>query len=162
MGVIELNGNLRRESLKGCMGAQIFFDNIPDGAGDEKVLLDEPEFLTRLNRIRGIQYLGDRFRGDLLLDSLEIITRMENLHIKFRRGWGCIESQVIHGPPTIAHNRQIMGTPIRIFQSIHIGLYCPSRSSACSMRPQTGMRQASSRRSISQDVPEASQLSGFS
>ena len=46
MGVIELNGDLRRESLKGCMGMQIFFDNIPDGAGDEKVLLDEPEFLA--------------------------------------------------------------------------------------------------------------------
>src|SRR4029450_8749326 len=61
MSVIELNGDLRRESLKSCMGPQIFFDNIPDGAGDEKVLLDEPEFLASSPRVRGIQYLGDRF-----------------------------------------------------------------------------------------------------
>jgi hypothetical protein len=61
MGIIELNGNLRSESLKGGMGTQIFFDNIPDGAGNEKVLLDEPEFLASPPRVRGIQHLGDRF-----------------------------------------------------------------------------------------------------
>jgi hypothetical protein len=67
MGVIELNGDLKRKHQR-LYGSADIFDNIPDGAGDEKVLLDEPEFLARLNRIRGYK-TWDRFRNDLLLDA---------------------------------------------------------------------------------------------
>ena len=109
MCVIELNGDLGSEGLKGGMGLQISFDNIADSTGDEKVLLDEPELLARLNRIRGIQHLGDRFRGNLLLYRLEIIPGIENLHVKLRRSARRVQPQVIHGLPAIAYNREIMG-----------------------------------------------------
>ena len=46
------------------MGAQIFFDNIPDGAGDEKVLLDEPEFLARAwDRLSGASLVTFHGKG---------------------------------------------------------------------------------------------------
>ena len=109
MGVIELNGHLGREGSEGGMGLQISFDNIADGAGHEKVLLDQPELLASLNGIRGIQHLGNCFRGKLLLNGLEIIAGIENPHIKFRRGARRVEPQVIHRLPAIAHNWQIMG-----------------------------------------------------
>jgi hypothetical protein len=75
VGVIELNGYLGGERLEGRMGLEIAFDNIPYGAGHQKVLLDQPEFLASRRFVRGIQHLGNGLRGDLLLDGLEITSR---------------------------------------------------------------------------------------
>src|SRR5262249_2810651 len=76
-------------------------------AGDEEVFLQKPEFTARLHGIGGIQYLGNHFRGDLLLHRPQIVALLEDLHIEFIRGARREQPQVIDRPATVAHDRDI-------------------------------------------------------
>src|SRR5437899_1788479 len=107
MGVIQMDGHLRRKSVKRGMRFEITPKDITEGAGDQEIFLDQTEFATSLDRIRRIQDFGNDLGGDLLLYGSQVIALVEDLHIEFIRRACREQPQVIHRPATIANNRNV-------------------------------------------------------
>src|SRR5512145_2232591 len=59
VGVIEMDGYLRRKSVKRTMRLEIAPKDIADGAGYQEIFLYQAEFTTSLDCIRRIQHFGN-------------------------------------------------------------------------------------------------------
>ena len=82
MGIVQMNGDLRREGIEGRVVPFVLADDVAQAAGDEKVLLDQPQLLPRRDGIGRVQHLRDRFRSDFLLHRLQVVARVEDLHVE--------------------------------------------------------------------------------
>ena len=109
VGVIELDGHLLGKARQVLMDPQIALHDIAQGAGHQKIFLNQAQFLAGRHGIRGIQQLGHGLGLNFLFHRPEIIAVIEDLNVKFFRGTGRKQPQVIHGPAAVSHHRHVVG-----------------------------------------------------
>ena len=77
-------------------------------AGDKKVLLEQPKFLSRRHGVGRIQDFRDGLRRDLLLHRRQIVAGVEDLHVEVVRGAGGEEPEKIHRPASAAGDENVV------------------------------------------------------
>jgi len=82
VGVVKLDGHLVVKLVKGGMIPQVAPDNIPKGAGHQKIFLDEPQFPAGFDAVAGVKDLGDILRINFLLHRPNIVALVENADVK--------------------------------------------------------------------------------
>ncbi len=113
MGVVKLDGNPLRKTFQFGIAVRraVTAQYVAQRAGDQKILLNQPQLLTAQQRVRRIENFRDRFRGDLLLDSVEIIAFVEDLHIEILRRTCGVEPQIINALTAVTRHRKIGRDP---------------------------------------------------
>ena len=99
---------LEANSSKVVMLPFIYPDDIAHRASHQEVFLDEPQFPSRDDGVRWIEHLGNGFRSDLLLDGVEIVAVIEDLHVEVVGGARGIEPQAIHGSSAVTGNQHVI------------------------------------------------------
>jgi len=108
MRVVELHRDLLGKIVEGLVVLAVGTHNIAHGAGDQEVFLHQAQLLAGLHRIGGIKHFGDAFRGDFVGHGLQIITLVENLHVKFGGGARGEQPQVVDGFAVVADDRHVV------------------------------------------------------
>ena len=110
MGVVELDGDLGRERVEAAgVIPLVSRDDVSQRAGDEEVLLDQPQLLTGGHRVGRIEDLGDGLGGDLLFHGLHVVARVEDLHVEVMRRPCGEEPEEVHRPAPVADDGEIVG-----------------------------------------------------
>jgi hypothetical protein len=82
VGVVELEDDLLGEILDWDAHDPDDAEGILQGAGDEEVLLLQPEALTLGGAVLGVQHLGDVLRLDVLVDGAGVIAGVEDVEVE--------------------------------------------------------------------------------
>ena len=86
-------------------------DDVGDRAGDEEVLLLEPQRLALLALVVGVEDLGDVLGVDLLLDGAPEVPFVEELQVEVARGARRPEAQRVRGVGPVADDERVVGQP---------------------------------------------------
>ena len=79
-----------------------------DTPGDARAVERERQLLAGDRRIRGIEHLGNGFRGDLLLDGLEVVAVIEDLHVEVARRPCGEKTEDVDRAPAIAGHQDVV------------------------------------------------------
>ena len=82
MRVVEMDGDLRRKCIEARVVAFVAAGDVAKAAGDEKILLDETQFLAGCDGIGRVKDFRNRLRSDLLLHRPQIVAVVEDLHVE--------------------------------------------------------------------------------
>ncbi|KAF5040732.1 hypothetical protein DSECCO2_530350 [anaerobic digester metagenome] len=109
VGVVELDGREFGQFLD----VAILFEEAPGDvaqrAEDEKVFLDQAQFAAEGDGFARVEDLGHQFRIDLLVDGLDVVALVEDLHIEVVGGAGCEKTQVIDCLVAVADDGDVVG-----------------------------------------------------
>ena len=110
VGVIELQGEPLGEFPDPRFG-QVVHDvqHVLQRAGHEEVLLEQTQPLARLRLVVGVQHLGDRLRGDLVLDCLVVVAGVEGCQRERLDGPGAPQRQHVAGVDAVALDGRVVG-----------------------------------------------------
>ena len=109
MGVVELHGESLVESIDARLGDALQPDHVLERAGHEEVLLGEAQLLARIGVIVGVEDLGDRLGGHLVVHGPEIVAGVERREIERFRGFRLPEPQQIRRGDTVAGDGRVVG-----------------------------------------------------
>ena len=108
MGIVELDGDLLGQGVPFITPAPEPRDDVGQRAGDEEVLLDEPEVPAAGRGVVGIEDAGERLGGDFLVDSVEEITATEFTEVEVLVCRGPPEAERIDVPAAVTGDRPIV------------------------------------------------------
>jgi hypothetical protein len=77
--------------------------------GHEEVLLEQPQPLTRVWLVIGVQHLGDRLRGDLVLDGLVVVAGVEGFQRERLDGPRAPQRQHVAGVDAVTLDGRVVG-----------------------------------------------------
>ncbi len=86
MRIVQLDAVHFMKALDGQSAADALAQHVLDRAGDEEILLLQAQTLAFQLLVVGVEDLGDRFRGDFLLDRAVIVPAVEIGEVKGLRG----------------------------------------------------------------------------
>ena len=84
-------------------------DDVADGTGYQKVLLNQAQFLAGNYGIGGIEHLGDSFGLDLLLDGFEIVAVIKDPHVEVAGRARRVKAEEMDCPPAVTRNEHVVG-----------------------------------------------------
>ena len=84
-------------------------DHVLERAGDEEILLRQPQSLARLGLVVRIEHLGDGFRYDLLVHRAVVIADVERFEIEGFGGLRLPQAQQVRGRHPIAGHGSVVG-----------------------------------------------------
>lgn len=61
MGIVQLDSDFPGERVEAVVMLEVAMDNVPDSAGDKKILLLKPQFTANRYCVGGIEDLGNLF-----------------------------------------------------------------------------------------------------
>ena len=109
VGVVELDGDLVGKGVPVVAAAAEPADDVGQRAGDQEVLLDEPEVPAAGSGVVGVEDARQHLGGDFLVDGVEEIAAAELEEVEvFVRG-GVPEPQRVDGLAAVADDRAIVG-----------------------------------------------------
>ena len=109
MGVVELDGDLVRQRRPVVPAAAEPGDDVGQGAGDQEILLDEPERPPPGRRVVRVEDAADRLREDPVRHRAEEIAAAELAEVEDVRSRGLPEPEGVDRPPAVADHRPIAG-----------------------------------------------------
>ena len=109
MGVVQLHEDFVGEDLPGIAVRLEPPQDVLDGAGDEEVLLLEPEFLALEYVIVRVKHLGEVLGQDLVLHRFDVTAAVEIIQVKLLGRLGRPKPQRVDRPPAIPDNGQVVG-----------------------------------------------------
>ena len=88
VGVVELDGDLVGQGLPVVAAAAEPRDDVGQRAGDQEILLDEPQVPAAGRRVVGVEHARQHLGGDLLVDGVEEIAaaELQEVEVVVRRG----------------------------------------------------------------------------
>ena len=95
--VVELNGHLLREADEVGVALEVAPHDVGDGAGDEEVLLLEPQLLAGLVLIVRVEHLRDDLGVVLLDDAALVVAVVEEGEVELGRGARLPQAQGVDG-----------------------------------------------------------------
>ena len=94
VGVVELDGELLVEARPGRPASlDAGADHVLQRAGDEEVLLLQPQLLARLGLVVGVEHLGDVLGDHLVLDRAVVVADVEGRKSKDSQRLGLPQAQ---------------------------------------------------------------------
>ena len=133
-------------------------------AGDEEVLLLEPQLLALRRVVDRVEHLGDVLRGVLLLDGADVVAVVEDREVELLAGARAPEAHGVDGVVAVAGDRRVVGDAehrLRCRPSARGSRPC--RRLTSSVRPpKLDRRRRYSGRAISHGLPKRSHSSGRS
>ena len=126
MRVVELDGYLPRERVPVGIGAAEAAHQIRQRAGDEKVLLHEPQCLPQGRGVVGIEDSRQRFGGEPLGQRAHELTVAERLKVEGLGRRSRPKAQRVDRLAAVAHHRAIEGQPDQVRGSADDGLQSPA------------------------------------
>jgi hypothetical protein len=96
MGVIELDGDFLGELIPIPVPDAEPADDVPEGAGDEEVLLFESQFAALGRRVVRVEHLAEVLGTNLALDGPLIVALVKTAKVKFLSRPGAPEPEDIH------------------------------------------------------------------
>jgi hypothetical protein len=109
MGVVQLDGGLLGQQIPiGVVGAETA-DDVVDGAGAQKILLQETQLPADRSRIVGVQHSADRLRRQRRGDRAHKIAVAELMKVERAGRAGGPQPQGVDGLAAIANDRTVKG-----------------------------------------------------
>ena len=84
-------------------------DHVLQRAGDEEVLLRQPQLLAGFRLVVRIEHLGDGFRRDLLVHGAVVVADVERFEIEGLGGLGLPQAQQVRGGHAVAGHGRVVG-----------------------------------------------------
>ncbi len=104
VGIVELDGDLLGQRAPVVIGAPEPSDQIGERAGDEKVLLHEPQPLALGGRVIGVEHPSERLGRERLRQRADELAMAERLEIEVVGRGGLPEAQRVDRLAAIAHH----------------------------------------------------------
>ncbi|CPZ67689.1 Uncharacterised protein [Mycobacteroides abscessus] len=110
MSVVELQSELLGQLVDRALG-HIFQDvqHPLQRARYKEVLLQQPQALTGLGLVVGVEHLGDGFGRHLVLDGLVVVARVEGVQLEGLHGPRAPQRQRVTGVHSVALDRGVVG-----------------------------------------------------
>lgn len=122
MGIIQLNGNHIRKLFPGALRFLEAADDIIQGGGNPEVLLLEPELLSPLEVVVGVEHGADGLGPLLVGDGALIVPTIELLEVELTAGrFAGPEPEVVGGRGGVSGNGHIIGHGSDSFPSLPVG-----------------------------------------
>ena len=84
MRVVKLDAVFFMKSIQRFFPLEVYAYHVLQGAGNEKELLHQPQLPSRERLVVGIEYLGQIFRSDLVMNGAIVIADIKRSKIKGR------------------------------------------------------------------------------
>ncbi len=108
VGVVELDGNaVGQAGVVALEVAHMAAEDVAQGAGDHEVFLQQAEFLPLADLVGGVEDLGEVLAEDLLFDRLDVVARVEDLHLELGGGPGGVETEGVDGLAVVAGDEHV-------------------------------------------------------
>ena len=108
VGVVELDRDLLGQRVPVVAPAAEPRHDIGQRAGDQEILLDEPQALAAGRRVVGIEDPRERLGGDLLVDGVEEVAAAEFAEVEVPVRRRAPESQRVDRPAAVADDRPVI------------------------------------------------------
>src|SRR6266478_2000119 len=108
MRVIELNSYFRWEIVQIFAARDKSLHDIVYRACNEEIFLKQSKLAAGCNRIRRIEDLGNGLGKHFLLDGLDVVAGVEDLHVEFVGGARWIEAHEVHGASAESRDWQVV------------------------------------------------------
>ncbi len=123
MRVVQLDRVLAGEIIPVVVLLFEHLDQITNSRSAEKVLLLEPELLSRIRRIIRVEHRGDIFSPLPRLDGAEIITLIELSKFEFIGRLSLPQSQVVAIEGVVSWHRHVIGHGNDDFAAVPVGSF---------------------------------------
>ena len=160
MGVVELDRHLVRQRRPVVPAAAEPGDDVGQRAGDQEILLDEPQRPAAGRRVVRVEDAGDRLREDPVRHRAEEIAAAELAEVEDVRRRGLPEPERVDRPPAVADHRPIVRHAEEVSRTARDAPR--SRPRAISKRQPSGTSTVSFGRGTSHGSGRLSQWSGCS
>ena len=160
VGVVELDGDLVRQRRPVVPAAEEPGDDVGQRAGDEEVLLDEPQRAPAGRRVVRVQDAADRLGEDPVRHRAEEVAAAELAEVEDVRGRGLPQAEGVDRPPAVTDHRPVVGHPEQVRRPARDAPRSAPR--ATSNREPSGTDTVSFGRATSHGSGRASQWSGCS
>ena len=116
VGVVELDDDLVRERRPVTVAEPEPADDVPQRAGDQEILLLEPQLPAGLGAVAGVEHLGQVLRAHLRLDGLGVPAGVEQAQVeRLPAGPGTPQPQDVDRLGAVARDQHVAGlTPHRL------------------------------------------------
>ncbi len=108
VGVVELDRDLVGQRLPVVAAAAEPRDDIGQRAGDQEILLDEPQAFAAGRRVVGVEDPRERLGRDLLVDGVEEVAAAELQEVEVLMCRRAPEPQRVDGPAAVADDRPVV------------------------------------------------------
>jgi len=111
VGVVELDGEAPGESAQVAVDQLVQMQHVLERAGNEKILLFQPQLLTLDGFIVGVEHFRDVFREDLLVYGPIIVAYIEGLEFEGFNGFRLPKPQQVTGVHPVSQDGSVVGDP---------------------------------------------------
>ena len=109
VGVVELEDDPLRQLAQVHVARQGVLDEVAQAAGDEEVLLLQPQLLALRRRVVGVEHLGDVLGEDLRAGGLGVVAGVEGLQVEGLVGLGAPQPQGVDDAVAEAGDHVVVG-----------------------------------------------------
>src|SRR6202041_3177138 len=109
MRVVELKRRFLREQAPVRVMHPKAANDIRQGAGHQKIFLNQAKSLAQAGRVIGIEHAGQRFRLERLGYRADELAVTEGLEVEIFGRAGGPQAQRVDGPAAVPHDRAIVG-----------------------------------------------------
>ena len=110
VGVVELDDDLVRERLPVAVTEPEPADDVPQRAGNQEILLLQPQLPAGLGTVARVEHLGEVLRAHLRLDGLRVAACVEQAQVEgLPAGPGAPQPQDVDGLGAVARDQHVAG-----------------------------------------------------